>query len=45
MTTWTALTSLNGQTAAEALGEAMESLNPEPTGIGVFEIDGLATNA
>lgn len=39
MTTWTALTSLNGQTAADALGEAMESLNPEPTGIGVFEVD------
>lgn len=42
MTTWTALTTLTGQTSAEALGEAMERLIPEPTGIGVFEVeDGL----
>ncbi len=39
MPTWTALTTLKGQTAAEALGEAMENLIPEPTGIGVFEIE------
>lgn len=39
MTTWTALTTLTGQTAAEALGAAMERLTPEPTGIGVFEVE------
>ncbi len=39
MTTYTALTTLSGQSAAEALGEAMERLAPEPTGIGVFEIE------
>ena len=39
MPTWTALTTLNGQDAAEALGTAMEALMPEPTGVGVFEIE------
>lgn len=39
MTTWTALTTLEGKAPAEALGEAMERLNPEPTGIGVFEVE------
>lgn len=39
MPTWTALTTLEGQTAAEALGLAMENLTPEPTGVGVFEIE------
>lgn len=39
MTTWTALTTLSGGTAAEALGEALERLTPAPTGIGVFEIE------
>ncbi|MBT2129617.1 50S ribosomal protein L11 methyltransferase [Aliiroseovarius lamellibrachiae] len=39
MPTWTALTTLKGQSAAEALGEAMETLIPEPTGVGVFEIE------
>lgn len=39
MPTWTALTTLEGQAAAEALGTAMEALQPEPTGIGVFEIE------
>lgn len=39
MPTFTALTTLTGKLAAEALGEAMERLNPEPTGIGVFEIE------
>ncbi|MCK8464314.1 50S ribosomal protein L11 methyltransferase [Aliiroseovarius sp. S1339] len=39
MPTWTALTTLEGQDAADALGAAMESLTPEPTGIGVFEIE------
>ena len=39
MTTWTALTTLKGRDAAEALGEAMERLEPQPTGVGVFEIE------
>ena len=39
MPTFTALTTLPGKAPAEALGLAMEQLTPEPTGIGVFEID------
>ena len=39
MTTWTAFTTLDGRPSAEALGEAMERLIPEPTGVGVFEIE------
>lgn len=39
MTTWTALTTLMGKSQAEALGEALEALNPEPTGVGVFEVE------
>jgi len=39
MPTYTALTTLTGKAPAEALGEAMERLNPEPTGVGVFEIE------
>jgi len=39
MPTFTALTTLTGKTQAEALGEAMERLNPEPTGVGVFEVE------
>ncbi len=39
MPTWTALTTLMGQDAADALGAAMESLVPAPTGVGVFEIE------
>ncbi|MCP5038742.1 MAG: methyltransferase, partial [Rhodobacteraceae bacterium] len=39
MKTWTALTTLKGRQAGEALGEAMERLIPEPTGIGVFEVE------
>ncbi len=39
MPTWTALTTLTGQANAEALGEAMEALTPEPTGVGVFELE------
>ena len=39
MPTFTALTTLTGKAAAETLGEAMERLNPEPTGVGVFEIE------
>lgn len=39
MPTFTALTTLPGKQAAEALGAAMERLSPEPTGIGVFEVE------
>ncbi|MDU8928674.1 50S ribosomal protein L11 methyltransferase [Alisedimentitalea sp. MJ-SS2] len=39
MPTFTALTTLTGKAAAQALGEAMEHLTPEPTGVGVFEIE------
>jgi ribosomal protein L11 methyltransferase len=39
MPTYTALTTLTGKAAAETLGEAMERLVPEPTGIGVFEVE------
>ncbi|WP_147108582.1 50S ribosomal protein L11 methyltransferase [Tateyamaria sp. syn59] len=39
MPTWTALTTLNGKAQAEALGVALENLDPEPTGIGVFEVE------
>jgi len=39
MPTFTALTTLTGKAQAEALGEAMERLNPEPTGVGVFEVE------
>ncbi|MEO9819049.1 MAG: 50S ribosomal protein L11 methyltransferase [Paracoccaceae bacterium] len=44
MTTWTALTTLKSKSSAEDLGLAMERLIPEPTGIGVFEVeDGSGT--
>ncbi len=39
MPTFTALTTLMGKAPAEALGEAMERLTPEPTGVGVFEVE------
>ena len=39
MATFTALTTLTGRESAEALGEAMERLDPEPTGVGVFEVE------
>ena len=39
MPTFTALTTLVGKAPADALGEAMERLLPEPTGVGVFEIE------
>lgn len=39
MPTYTALTTLTGKAQAEALGAAMERLAPEPTGIGVFEVE------
>ncbi|MDA0962559.1 MAG: 50S ribosomal protein L11 methyltransferase, partial [Proteobacteria bacterium] len=37
--TFTALTTLPGKQPAEALGDALERLDPEPHGIGVFEIE------
>ena len=39
MPTFTALTTLPGKSRAEALGEALERMEPEPTGIGVFEME------
>jgi ribosomal protein L11 methyltransferase len=39
MPTYTALTTLDGGDAAEALGAALEKLDPAPTGVGVFEIE------
>lgn len=39
MPTFTALTTLSGKENAQALGEAMERLDPEPTGVGVFELE------
>lgn len=39
MPTFTALTTLPGKAAAEALGDAMERLMPEPTGIGVLDLE------
>ncbi|MDC1440864.1 50S ribosomal protein L11 methyltransferase [Planktomarina temperata] len=39
MLTYTALTSLPGKSQAEALGEALEALEPAPTGVGVFEVE------
>lgn len=39
MPTYTALTTIPGADPAEALAEALERLDPEPTGVGVFEIE------
>lgn len=39
MPTFTALTTLPGRKEAEALGAALENLTPEPTGVGVFELE------
>jgi ribosomal protein L11 methyltransferase len=39
MPTFTALTTLPGKEAANLLGEAMENMDPTPTGVGVFEIE------
>ena len=39
MPTFTALTTLPGADAANALGAALEKMQPDPTGIGVFEIE------
>ncbi|MEL6127148.1 MAG: 50S ribosomal protein L11 methyltransferase, partial [Pseudomonadota bacterium] len=39
MTTWTALTTLEGKEPAEALGLAMESLDPAPTAVAVLQVE------
>lgn len=39
MPTYSALTTLPGEEAAQALAAAMERMEPEPTGVGVFEIE------
>ncbi|VVT27580.1 Ribosomal protein L11 methyltransferase [Roseovarius sp. EC-HK134] len=39
MPTYTALTTLPGRANAEALTEALEHLEPEPTGVGSFEME------
>ena len=39
MPTFTALTTLEGRAPAYKLGDAMEALTPEPTGVGVFEME------
>lgn len=38
MPTYTALTTVEGRDPAEALAEAMETLTPEPTGVGMIEV-------
>ena len=44
MTTYAALTTLSNQTDAEALADDLDRMEPEPTGIGTFEIeDGSGT--
>jgi len=39
MPVWSALTTLDGQEKAEALGAALEGLPEPPSGVGVFEIE------
>lgn len=39
MPTFTAFTTVTGRPKGEQLGEALERLVPEPTGIGVFEVE------
>lgn len=39
MPTYSALTTLPGEEAAQGLAAAMERMTPEPTGVGVFEIE------
>ena len=39
MPTFTALTTLPGEEAANALAAALERMDPDPTGVGVFEIE------
>lgn len=39
MTTYTALTTMMGKPAAQAISDAMENMDPAPTGVGVFEVE------
>lgn len=39
MTSYSASTMIDKKPAAEALGEAIERMEPEPTGVGVFELE------
>ncbi|MEX3016512.1 50S ribosomal protein L11 methyltransferase [Gymnodinialimonas hymeniacidonis] len=39
MPTWTALITLSDKPKAEALGAALEEIDPTPTGVGVFEVE------
>ncbi len=39
MTSWSAFSVAPGEAQATALGEALEALDPAPTGVGVFEIE------
>ena len=39
MTTFTAITTATGRDRAERLGEALEAVDPAPTGVGVFEVE------
>lgn len=39
MPTYSALTTLPGEAPAKAMASAMERMTPEPTGVGVFEIE------
>lgn len=39
MPTYTALTTLPDEDSAQALGEALSDLEPEPVGVGVFELE------
>lgn len=39
MPTYTAMTTLPTEATAYALSEAMENMDPEPTGVGVFELE------
>jgi ribosomal protein L11 methyltransferase len=39
MPTYSALTTLPGEAAAQAMAAAMERMDPEPMGVGVFEIE------
>ena len=44
MTTWTALTILADHSRAQALGGALEEIDPAPIGVGIFEVeDGSGT--
>lgn len=39
MSTYSAFTKASGKSTAEALGASLENMDPEPTGVGVFEME------